>query len=192
MIMFTFITAALFIAGLICFAAFVWGVKAHFRRTEKIPAGTKLISMLSAAGYLAFAIHLAFGAPGGLWYVALALFVLSLALFAWTVSSTRRTPPTLAFDDDAPSFLLRHGPYQYVRHPFYLSYLLYWTGTACAFSGILPWAAPVVMGIVYARAASREEGKFARSELAMAYDAYRRRAGMFLPRVGALVMQTSS
>jgi protein-S-isoprenylcysteine O-methyltransferase Ste14 len=189
--MFTFTTAALFIAGFTCFAAFVWGVKSHFRRTEKIPAGTKLISVLSGAGFLAFAFNLAFGAPGTYWECAFTLFVLSLSLFAWTVSSTRRTPPTLAFDDDAPSFLLRHGPYRYVRHPFYLSYLLFWTGTACAFNGILPWAAPVVMGIVYARAASREERKFARSDLALAYDAYRRRAGMFLPRFGALVMQTS-
>jgi len=191
MIMFTFITAALFIAGFTCFAAFVWGVKSHFRRTEKIPAGTKLISVLSAAGFLAFAFNLAFGAPGTYWECAFTLFVLSLALFAWTVTSTRRTPPTLAFDDDAPSFLLRHGPYRYVRHPFYLSYLLFWTGTACTFSAVWPWLVPAVMISVYANAASREEGKFARSDLAAAYHAYRQRAGMFFPRVSALVPATS-
>jgi protein-S-isoprenylcysteine O-methyltransferase Ste14 len=190
--MFTLTSAALFIAGFTCFAAFVWGVQAHFRRTETIPAGTKLISALSLASYLAFAIHITFGAPGAFWALALALFVVSLGLFAWTVSSTRQTPPTLAFDTDAPSFLLRHGPYRYVRHPFYLSYLLFWTGTACAFSGILPWAAPAVMAAVYARAATREERKFAHSDLATAYDAYRRRAGMFLPRFGTLSLQTNN
>jgi protein-S-isoprenylcysteine O-methyltransferase Ste14 len=190
--MLTLASPVLFVAGFACFAAFVWGVKAHFRRTEKIPAGTKLISALSLAGYLAFASHLAFGAPGRFWEFALTLFALSLALFTWTVASTRRTPPTLAFDDDAPFFLLRHGPYRYVRHPFYLSYLLYWTGTACAFDGVMTWAVPIVMLAVYARAASREEDKFARSDLAMAYNAYRCHAGMFLPRFGNLVAQTSA
>jgi protein-S-isoprenylcysteine O-methyltransferase Ste14 len=184
-------SAALFVAGFTCFAAMVWGVKAHFRRTEKIPAGTKLISALSLAGYLIFAIHLVFGAPGEFWAFAFTLFVLSLALFCWTVSSTRHTPPTLAFDDDTPSFLLRHGPYRYVRHPFYLSYLLFWTGTACTFSAVWPWLVPAVMISVYANAASREEGKFARSDLAAAYHAYRQRAGMFFPRVSALVPATS-
>ncbi len=184
--MFDLATAGLFSAGSICFAAFVWGVKSHFRRTEAIPAGTKLITVLSLAGYLAFVLHLLFGGLSKFWEFDLTLFVLSLALFAWTIQSTRRTPPTLAFDTDSPSFLLRHGPYRYVRHPFYLSYLLFWTGTAAAFTGILPWAAPLVMFAVYVRAANKEERKFARSDLAGAYAAYRRHAGMFLPRLGGV------
>jgi protein-S-isoprenylcysteine O-methyltransferase Ste14 len=183
--MFTFVSTILLIAGSACFAAFVWGVKAHFRRTEAVPPGTLLISTLSFLGYMVFALHLPFNDLAKFWEFALSLFVLSLALFVWTISSTRRTPPTLAFDTDAPSFLLRHGPYRFVRHPFYLSYLLFWTGTAAAFAGVLPWAAPVVMFAVYVRAANREERKFARSDLAGAYAAYRRRAGMFLPRLGA-------
>jgi protein-S-isoprenylcysteine O-methyltransferase Ste14 len=173
-------------SGFVCFAAFVWGVKSHFRRTGRIPNGTKLISVLSLSGFIAFSLHLALGRPNGVWQFALFLFVLSLGLFSWTVLTTKKNPPTLAFDDDKPAFLLSSGPYRYVRHPFYLSYILFWTGTATAFSGLLPWLVPAVMLAVYRQAASREEKKFAQSEFASAYERYRERAGMFFPKLGAV------
>jgi protein-S-isoprenylcysteine O-methyltransferase Ste14 len=175
-------SSALFVLGFVCFAAFSWGVKGHFRHTGKIPAGTILISLLTVGGFGWFALRLAIVPVGAGWVVAGLLFVAGLVLFAWTIRATRQTPPTLAFDTDKPSFLLRHGPYRFVRHPFYLSYLLFWTGTAVAFSGILPWVAPAVMLAVYRIAAGREEQKFAGSDLRAAYEAYRRQAGMFFPR----------
>jgi protein-S-isoprenylcysteine O-methyltransferase Ste14 len=175
-------SSALFILGFVCFAAFSWGVKGHFRRTGRIPAGTILISLLTVSGFGWFTFNLAATQVGAGWPAACLLFAGALALFAWTIKATRRTPPTLAFDTDEPSFLLRHGPYQYVRHPFYLSYLMFWTGTAVAFTGLLPWLAPAVMLAVYRIAAGREEQKFAGSKLGAAYDAYRRQAGMFFPR----------
>lgn len=175
--------ATLLAAGSACFAAFCWGVKSHFRRTARIPPGTQLIAALTLAGFGGFVTRLAFCPLGARWSGALALLVLSAGLFAWTVGATRRTPPTLAFDTDQPAFLLRHGPYRLVRHPFYLSYLLYWTGTAMAFGGPWPWLTPAVMAAVYWRAAMLEERKFRRSDLAAAYETYRAQAGLFWPRL---------
>jgi protein-S-isoprenylcysteine O-methyltransferase Ste14 len=170
-------------AGFVCFAAFSWGAKSHFRQTGRIPPGTYLISVLTVTGFLWFAWRVVIQRPSSAWEAALALFILSLTLFAWTVNATRRTPPTLAFDIDEPSFLLKHGPYQYVRHPFYASYLLFWTATALATPGLLPWLAPLVMLLVYWNAARREERKFASSSLASAYQRYRAETGMFTPRL---------
>ena len=56
-------------------------------------------------------------------------------------------------------------------------------GTALASHGISGWAVPAVMTALYFHAATREERKFAVSELREAYAAYRRQAGMFLPRL---------
>lgn len=173
---------AVFVLGFVCFMAFSWGVKGHFRRTGPVPAGTMLISLLTVGGFAWFALRVSTQTPGAAWPAACTLFVAAIALFVWTVRATRQTPPTLAFDTDQPSFLLRHGPYRYVRHPFYLSYLLFWTGTAVAFSGLVPWLTPAVMLAVYRIAAGREEQKFAGSDFRMDYDTYRRHAGMFLPR----------
>ena len=182
-ILFTAITG---LAGLTCFAAFSWAVKKHFRQTGAMPPGMKLTSGLSLLGFAWFAWHLTAGVSQA-WPLVLALFAASYGVFSWAIRATRRTPPTLAFDTDQPSFLLRHGPYQYVRHPFYLAYLLFWCATALAAQSLLAWAAPVIMATLYFEAATREERKFAESELSNAYAAYRAQAGMFLPRPSTLL-----
>ena len=174
-------TALTGLFGTACFAAFSWGVKGHFRQTGSMPMGMKVTSGLSLALFAWFLLHLTAGV-GPAWPLAILLFSVAISVFFWAIRATRRTPPTLAFDTDAPSFLLQQGPYQFVRHPFYLAYLMFWVGTAVIAHGILPWAAPAVMFSLYTYAASREENKFANSAMSDAYAAYRARAGMFLPR----------
>jgi protein-S-isoprenylcysteine O-methyltransferase Ste14 len=181
------INIVLLATGFGCFAGFSWGVKGHFRSTGAMPLGMRVISALSLAGFLWFGWRLGVSPAGPLSPVAESLFVISLAIFAWAIQASRRTPPTLAFADDRPYFLLLDGPYRHVRHPFYLSYMLFWTGTALASPGLAAWVAPLVMLAVYGQAAAREERKFAVSELAGAYADYRARTGMFLPSPAALL-----
>ena len=171
--------------GLACFVAFSWAVKGHFRATHAMPTGMKLIGILSLVGLLSFLWHLRDGASA--WPVVIVLFCLSLWLFGWAIHTTRFFPPTLAFDTDRPHILFCQGPYRYVRHPFYLSYMLFWIGTAVSAPTLGGWAAPLTLGMLYYRAASREEQKFARSTLAPDYDVYRQQAGMFLPRLSAFL-----
>ena len=177
----------LILLGLFPFAVFSWGVKGHFRSTGAMPTGMRLISVLSLAAFIWFVFRLLISPPAAAWPLAVLLYAMALAIFGWSVSTTRQGPPTLAFDRDQPSLLYREGPYRYVRHPFYLSYLLFWAGTAIATRGVIGWAAPVVMLLVYAGAARREERKFAHSALASAYTAYKTRAGMFFPRLSAFL-----
>ena len=184
--MYMIFTSLTGIVGVICFAAFAWGVKSHFRSTGAMPAGMKLTSALSTALFAAFLWHLQSGVAA-LWPLSLVLFTGSLAVFAGAISASRNTPPTLAFDTDSPDFLLKSGPYRYVRHPFYLAYLLFWFGTAIAVHSLAGWLAPALMTALYFDAASREERKFANSELAAAYAAYRTRAGLFWPRPRGII-----
>lgn len=181
------IKSGLLVGGLACFLGFSWAVKAHFRSIGPMPPGMRAVSLLTVCGFLWFVFRLLAGRQTGLWVAGMGCFVLSLAIFIWAVQCTRKTPPTLAFSPDEPSFLLHHGPYQYVRHPFYLSYLLFWTGTAVSTPGLLPWAAPALMLLIYFSAARREERKFAHSGLAKAYRQYRTKVGMFLPHFGSCV-----
>jgi protein-S-isoprenylcysteine O-methyltransferase Ste14 len=182
-------SSIVFTGALLCFGSFSWAFKSHFRSTGSIPAGMKLISLLSLACFAVFTVRLVMYGTTGHGAAGLILFAASLALFSWTVSATRRTPPTMAFDTDEPDFLLQHGPYNYVRHPFYVSYLLFWIGTAAATYGALGWVVPALMLAVYQNAASREEQKFAASGLSLAYANYRSRARMFLPRLSTLLQQ---
>ena len=67
------------------------------------------------------------------------------------------------------------------RHPLYCSYLLVWIAGVVATDRLGLIATALAMGIVYARAGGMEEGKFARSSLAGAYQNYQSRTGMFFP-----------
>ncbi len=169
-----------------CFAAFAWGVKGHFRSTGEMPVGMKLTSLLSTVLFLVFLWHMRDGVSA-FWLAGLALFTASLGLFAAAILASRASPPTLAFDTDQPSFLLLTGPYRYVRHPFYLAYVLFWLGTAIAAHAITGWIAPLLMTGLYVEAATREERKFANSPLAAAYAQYRTRAGLFWPRPRTMI-----
>ena len=186
------LTAALASA---CFVYFAWGIAAHFRREGPMPAGMRAIGFANLACFAWFlggqVAQLRRGAPprtgahaasAALAHAAsAALMVAAAALFRWTVAVNRARPLTLAFSPDQPSFVQRSGPYAHVRHPFYLSYVVFWAGTALASDSLAHWLAPAILALLYYRAASAEEAKFACSSLAEEYGAYRATTGMLLP-----------
>ena len=69
----------------------------------------------------------------------------------------------------------------WVRHPFYLSYLLCWTAGVLATGRAALAATVAFMGWIYWRAAVKEEAKFAASPLGAEYRRYAARAGRFVP-----------
>ena len=118
--------------------------------------------------------------------LAVTLYLLSLALFWWAYNATRFTPLSAVFSPDAPRHLVIAGPYRFVRHPFYVSYLLTWTAGVVATAN--PWLllTLLTMAIIYIRAARLEEQKFAASDLAQSYERYRATTGMFFPQLSLL------
>src|SRR5579862_3197436 len=79
------------------------------------------------------------------------------------------------------AYYTRSGPYRFVRHPIYCSYLLAAiAGLAASADSVL--APSVIMFFaIYFTAARREERRFALGPLATHYAAYARATGMFLP-----------
>ena len=109
------------------------------------------------------------------------LYCLALAIFWWTVASHRSKPLAACFSQNEQLHLVRNGPYRFVRHPFYCSYLLTWLAGALATLNIWLGLTFVVMFVLYLIAAVNEENKFASSPLAEAYAQYRSATGRFLP-----------
>jgi protein-S-isoprenylcysteine O-methyltransferase Ste14 len=100
------------------------------------------------------------------------------------VAASRTARLRFAFDPEGPRGLVTEGPYGYVRHPFYTSYLMFWLGWAVA-TGALLAALPVLLfGVIYVTAARAEERLFLASDMAGAYARYRSRTGFLLPRPG--------
>lgn len=124
--------------------------------------------------------------PQPLWAqgFGLLLQLVSFALFWAAIRASRQRQLRLAFDPGNPRSFVDIGPYRYVRHPFYVSYIILWSGWAI--STFSPWAllSLAIMVGIYIYAARDEERKFSLTEMAGDYAAYRRRVGFFFPRLG--------
>lgn len=171
--------------GLLVIGSHAFVGKGHFN-SRSMPPGANFVSAAVLTTLAVFLLLLwTNSAPLSAQVAALVLEGLSLWLFFRTIAASRGRALHFAFDADNPVSLVMSGPYRYVRHPFYTSYLIFWTGFAIGTWS--PWAVPVLVliAILYTVAARGEEEKFAKTAMATDYAAYRARTGMFWPKLGA-------
>ena len=174
------------VSGIATAGLFARAVRGHFVSQKLPPAmkGLVALSYLTLFAYL-FALWTG-GAP--LWQrlVGLGLQMLAATLFNWARTTTLDSPFTAAFDTDEPKLLVKAGPYQFVRHPFYVS--LYFildriVGRCERLDGVV---LSIAISASYVFAAMLEEKKFEQSTLAADYQSYANNVGFFLPRLSAL------
>jgi protein-S-isoprenylcysteine O-methyltransferase Ste14 len=152
-----------------------------------VPVGKTPLSRLSLLVGIAFAVVWAQCRSAELnrWAVIPGFIGLAAALgvFEWARRSIRGQFFSYILSDDVPKFVWNSGPYAYVRHPVYTSYMLALISAGAMFPtpGML---ASIAATIVYFHLAARyEERKFQNSPLAADYAAYKRRSGRFFPRL---------
>ena len=112
--------------------------------------------------------------------IGLALYMLCLALFWWSVVTTEHLE--FAFSDHVGK-VVTTGPFAYVRHPFYLSYILVWFGSSILFNSIFLWITLIYLTTFYLTSAKTEEEVYLKSEYSREYRDYSQKVGMFLPRI---------
>lgn len=171
------------IAGLLTLAAYIWSLQRHFV-AGRMPPGARLVSV-AVLGMAALCIILVFFFEQPLW-AQIAGFVLQLgagALFAWAIAASRAAALDYAFTSEKPRGLVETGPYRHIRHPFYASYILFWTGWTLATWSLYALAPLAILTTLYTLAARAEERKFAATPMAGAYAAYKQRTGFFWPRL---------
>ena len=170
-----------------CVASFGWGVRNFFTRPVGLTARMKWISGSSAAfGILhLFAILFSSNLTRERSVAGSALYLCSAGLFWWAIRTSFGKPLSAAFSPDTPVHLVSDGPYRFVRHPLYTSYILTWVAgwVVTARWWLLPTA--LIMLGIYIVASSAEEEKFLRSPLGRDYQRYRLRTGRFLPNLTA-------
>jgi protein-S-isoprenylcysteine O-methyltransferase Ste14 len=119
-----------------------------------------------------------------LWAVGAVIALSAIVLYEYS----RRTVTGRGFysvmSGAVPGTVCSVGPYRYIRHPVYTSYILAFLALLVAFPG-LPTALAFVANIAfYIYAASHEERSIVHSDIGQAYASYRQGTGMFFPRVG--------
>ncbi|MEM6463102.1 MAG: isoprenylcysteine carboxylmethyltransferase family protein [Pseudomonadota bacterium] len=177
--------------GLVCLfavstlAAHVWSIRYHFDvDIKRMPKGMNKLSL--------FVLLCVFLMTGLTFYgqqpilpqlMSLVMLASSAMLFMATIRASSKAGLFAAFDEKLPESLLTTGPYSVVRHPFYSSYLLLWSGWAIGTWN--PWSLVPLAAIVvtYWVAARDEETKFASTSMAEDYAAYKAKTGRFLPKI---------
>lgn len=119
-------------------------------------------------------------------YAAVAFSAFSLYLIGFT-RGANRTPLALWHqDDDAPVEIVTWGPYAWVRHPFYTSFLAAFAAAVCV-APIVATIVPAMLGAAaLAVTARREERRLLASPLGPSYAGYAATTGRFVPAVGRL------
>ena len=168
-------------AALITIATYSWSIKAHFK-SERMPEGAWLISgLVIASGLVLGSLVYLLEQPSIAQLSGLVVIIAAYLLFWRTIAETRAAALLAAFDDKLPGSLVMSGPYRFVRHPFYSSYLLFWAGfalTAWSIWAIIPF---IGMTVTYWRAARDEETKFSKTTMAETYASYVRETARFIP-----------
>lgn len=111
------------------------------------------------------------------------MLAISLVLFWWAKKANEQRPLTLAYHSDEPVHVNRQGPYRYIRHPFYSSYLACFVAVTLYTLSPFSLAGSIVMYLVYDHAAKFEEEKFMKSSLREQYELFMQEAGRFFPRL---------
>lgn len=167
--------------GATCFLAFAWAMHGHFHLDGPVPLGMRLIGAVSLATMAVFTWSVCTAWRSRLWPVAPILSGVSLASFAWAVHATKGARLAVAFAGTKPSALMVSGPFRYVRHPFYTSYLLFWFATCFATASSACWVGPPILLACYVVAARKEEWLMMHGDLGADYASYASRTSMFLP-----------
>lgn len=161
----------------------IWSVKNHFMVSDMSKGTITLIALNIISNLALLFITLAFEQPLSAQLLGLAIMLASAGLFWLTIRETRKAKLLAAFDEGLPHGLVTTGPYAYVRHPFYTSYIMLWLGWAMSCAHIAAIVPAIFMIVTFWSAARDEETKFARTEFAAAYAHYKRQTGRFFPRL---------
>lgn len=168
------------------YLSFIWAVKRFFRvPTEGLP---KPMKRLSGLGLLVMILNLwALAWPGNVegWrgYAGFLILLGSLGLFWWAIRTNLKRPLDIAYTEQAPSHFVSEGPYRFLRHPFYTSYILGWLGGPVASAQYWLFVPALALTFLYYRAAMQEEGRFDRTPFSSSYQSYRKKTGMFFPKL---------
>ncbi len=117
-----------------------------------------------------------------LWLIGLLPLLLGVGLYFWCAGAFtfigKGTPAPI----DAPIFLVREGPYQWVRNPMYLAVLSTIIGEAILFHSLLLVSYALLSGVVVHLFVFFFEEPSLRRRFGESYEAYLRTVPRWLPR----------
>jgi protein-S-isoprenylcysteine O-methyltransferase Ste14 len=171
------------VLNLLFIAAISTASYSHFDRRQAEPMGATFLSFATLLGTLGNILVWLFLAPrdpvGGA--IAVVMAALAGALFVFALSESRGGGLLLAFSPRTPPEIIENGIYAHVRHPFYLSYIVFWWDW-CPLNSLhsASIAIATLMTVIYITAARKEEHLLT-YRFGARYADYSRRTKQFVP-----------
>jgi protein-S-isoprenylcysteine O-methyltransferase Ste14 len=109
------------------------------------------------------------------------LALCSVLLYEWTRRTVVDRDFYIALSGEVPKAVCDKGPYRFVRHPFYLSYMMAFLAVAIAFPSFIVGAVCLLNIGLFLYMAIDDERVLLGSALAADYRAYQARAARFVP-----------
>ena len=121
-------------------------------------------------------------APGNA-IAAGALMLVAVALYEWARGTIRGRKFHIIYSDRVPEALCTDGPYRYVRHPLYASYITAFVAVFVLRPTLLAGIVLVLNLVFFTYGAVRDERALESGPFAADYVAYKARVGRFFPRL---------
>lgn len=162
-------------------ASYIWAARYHFDE-QQMQIGAKIITITLFFGVtLNTLVIFRYDQPEAAKLVGLLVMTAALVLFFMAIRETRNARLRPVYTTDQPLGLVDTGPYRFIRHPFYASYIAFWGGFAIASWSLVGLFFLVVMAALYTRGALLEEKKFLQTDLADSYRAFSASRARFFP-----------
>jgi protein-S-isoprenylcysteine O-methyltransferase Ste14 len=110
------------------------------------------------------------------------LALCAVTIYDWSRRTVLERDFYIGLAGEVPRAVCEVGPYRYVRHPFYLSYMLAFLGVVVAFPSVIVAGVCVLNIGLFVYMAFDDERVLLASALGAGYRAYQGRVGMFVPR----------
>jgi protein-S-isoprenylcysteine O-methyltransferase Ste14 len=145
-------------------------------------SGTWLVTTTSALGYVSVLYAIFTSHKIYLWSaLGVALHLSSTFLFGWCIGTSGKRNLGLALNDNSSGRLITDGPYAFVRHPFYTSYIIFWAGSAVIAPSIFTIIPAAALLLIYFYTARREDKALAKL-FEDEYPSWYRNTGAFFPK----------
>lgn len=116
-------------------------------------------------------------------FLAVLLTVSSIFLFWLAAKAIKIFNFDVIFSENVPESIVKTGPYRYIRHPFYSSYILTYLSIMVMNFDLLASSLAAFLIIYYYWAASQEEKIFLHSHFNKEYSDHIRKTKMFFPKI---------
>lgn len=169
-----------------CLLVFARARSRFFKRSAGEDPGRKALARLGTIAGVLLPVNAIY--PMGLtippqYELGIFSFLASFCLFYFSTRAHGSERPGIAYTLRAPSSLVYSGPYRFVRHPIYTAYILCWIGASLIGPTVGALLLTCAITYLYYKTVIFEEAVIEGSDLALEYQRYKEKTGMFVPRL---------